>query len=102
VISAQMGRVMLNFSPGAVSEDLDIRVSPLANVGVPGVITPTTFDFGPDGASFSAPVTLTLSYDEADGSVAIDDQGRIVVAGSSRVGDRLTGDRFGCVARLLP
>ncbi len=40
--------------------------------------------------------------DEAGGSVAIDDQGRIVVAGSSAVGDPITGDRFGVVARILP
>jgi len=53
--------------------------------------------FGTDGI-----VYIDFGGDEAGGSVAIDDQGRIVVAGSSRVGDSLTGDRFGVVARLLP
>jgi hypothetical protein len=47
-------------------------------------------------------VYLDFGGDEADGSVAIDDQGRIVVAANSRVGDPLTGDRSGVVARILP
>ena len=53
--------------------------------------------FGSEGI-----VYLDFGGDEQDGSVAIDDQGRIVVAGSSRVGNSITGDRFGVVARLLP
>jgi uncharacterized delta-60 repeat protein len=83
VISAHIGRVVLDFSPGAVSEDIDIRVSLLANVGVPGVITPTAFDFGPDGASFSAPVTLTLTYDEADLPAGIDESTDLFILGTS-------------------
>ena len=65
-VDAEMGRVVLDFPPGAVSGDTDIRISRLANVGVPGVLTPTVFDFGPDGATFDEPVTVTLTYDEAD------------------------------------
>jgi uncharacterized delta-60 repeat protein len=83
VISAHMGRVVLNFSPGAVSEEIDIRVSPLANVGVPGVIVPTAFDFGPDGAAFSAPVMLTLTYDEADLPGDIDESTDLFILGTS-------------------
>jgi hypothetical protein len=78
-----MGRVVLDFSPGAVLEDIDIRVSPLANVGVPGVIMPTAFDFGPDGASFSAPVTLTLTYDDADLPDGIDEGTDLFIVGTS-------------------
>jgi uncharacterized delta-60 repeat protein len=51
--------------------------------------------FGTDGI-----VYIDFGGDEADGSIAIDDQGRIVVAGSSR--DPVSGDRLGVVARLLP
>jgi len=35
IVDAQMGRVVLEFPPGAVATETDIRVSPLANVGVP-------------------------------------------------------------------
>jgi uncharacterized delta-60 repeat protein len=89
VISAHMGRVVLDFSPGAVSEETDIRVSPIANVGVPGVIKPTTFDFGPDGATFSAPVTLTLTYDEADLPDGIDESTDLFILGTSHVTGQL-------------
>ena len=56
---------------------------------------------GSDGASGTRGAADS-GGDEAGGSVAIDDQGRIVVAGSSRVGDPTSGDRYGVVARLLP
>lgn len=82
VINAQVGRVVLAFSPGAVSEDTDIRVSPLSNVGVPGMVTPTTFDFGPDGAIFGAPVTLTLSYEQTDIPAGVDENELIMLASS--------------------
>jgi hypothetical protein len=49
-----------------------------------------------------ATADVAPARDEAGGSVAIDDQGRIVVAGSSRVGDPTSGDRYGVVARLMP
>jgi len=54
-------------------------------------------EFGDDGI-----VYIDFGGDEAGGSVAIDDQGRIVVAGSSRVGDPISGDRYGVVTRILP
>jgi hypothetical protein len=53
--------------------------------------------FGTDGI-----VYIDFGGDEAGGSIAIDDQGRILVAGSSRVGDPISGDRYGVVARLMP
>jgi uncharacterized delta-60 repeat protein len=83
VISAHMGRVVLDFPPGAVSGDIHIRVSPVVNVGVPGVITPSTFDFGPDGEIFSAPVTLTLTYEEADLPDGIDEGSDLFILGTS-------------------
>jgi hypothetical protein len=89
LVSAYMGRVKLDFSPGAVSEDVDIRVSPLANVGVPGIITPTVFVFGPDGATFSAPVILTLTYDEGNLPDGNDESSDLFILGTSHDGDGL-------------
>ncbi len=83
IIEARNGRVVLAFPAGAVSEDTDIRVSPLVNVGVPGAITPTAHDFGPDGATFGAPVTLTLEYDEADLPAGIDEAADLFILGTS-------------------
>lgn len=88
-ISAHQGRVVLDFSPGAVQEDTDIRVSPLANVGAPGVITSTAFDFGPDGSEFPEPVTLTLSYAEV-GLPAEYDATALIIVSSSLVSGELT------------
>jgi hypothetical protein len=47
-----------------------------------------------------AVVLIDFGGDEAGGSVAIDGQGRIVVAGNSR--DLSTGDGYAVVTRLLP
>ena len=47
-------------------------------------------------------VYIDFGGDEENGSIAIDEQGRIVVAGSSVVGDPISGERYGVVARLLP
>lgn len=88
-ISAHQGRVLLVFPPGAVLEDTDIRVSPLANVGAPGVITSTAFDFGPDGLEFLEPVTLTLSYAEV-GLPAEYDATALIIVSSSLVSGALT------------
>jgi uncharacterized delta-60 repeat protein len=88
-ISAHQGRVLLDFSPGAVQEDTDIRVSPLANVGAPGVITSTTFDFGPDGSAFPEPVTLTLSYADV-GLPAEYEATALIIVSSSLVSGELT------------
>jgi uncharacterized delta-60 repeat protein len=83
IIDAQNGRVVLDFPAGALGADTDIRVSPLANVGVPGAITPTAYDFGPDGATFGAPVTLTLEYDEADLPAGVDEASDLFILGTS-------------------
>ena len=82
VIEIHNGRVKLEFSPGAVSEETHIRVSPLANVGVPGVVMPTAFDFGPDGAVFAEPVTLTLGYNQSEIPDGFDESELIVLSSS--------------------
>lgn len=82
-ITAQQGRVVLNFPSGALTEETDIRVSPLASFGVPGLITPSAFDFGPDGTVFATPVTLTLAYDEADLPASVDESTGLFIVGTS-------------------
>jgi uncharacterized delta-60 repeat protein len=82
VIEIHNGRVKLEFSPGAVSEETHIRVSPLANVGVPGMVTPTTFDFGPDGSVFAEPVTLTLGYNQSEIPDGVDESELIMLTSS--------------------
>lgn len=87
VIEAHRGRVVLEFSEGAVSEDTFIRVSPLANVGVPGMVTPTAFDFGPDGAVFDAPVTLTLAYNQSEVPDGFDETQFVLLGTSHETGE---------------
>ena len=82
VIEIHNGRVELEFAAGAVSEETIIRVSPLANVGVPGVVTPTAFDFGPDGSSFAEPVTLTLGYKQSEIPDGVDESELVMLASS--------------------
>lgn len=87
VIEAHRGRVTLEFSPGAVSEDTFIRVSPLANVGVPGAVTPTAFDFGPDGTDFASQVTLTLGYNQSEIPDGVDENDLIMLTSSHETGE---------------
>ncbi|MBW2686922.1 MAG: hypothetical protein JRE19_13555 [Deltaproteobacteria bacterium] len=82
VVEIHNGRVKLDFPPGAVSEDIHIRVSPLVNVGVPGMVTPTAFDFGPDGSVFAEPVTLTLGYNQSEIPDGVEESELIMLASS--------------------
>lgn len=82
VVEAHRGRVKLEFSAGALSEDTHIRVSPLANIGVPGTVAPTAFDFGPDGTVFDAPVTLTLGYNQSEIPDGVDETELVMLASS--------------------
>jgi uncharacterized delta-60 repeat protein len=82
VVEIHNGRVKLEFSPGALSEETHIRVSPLTNIGVPGMVTPTAFDFGPDGSVFAEPVTLTLGYNQSEIPDGVDESGLIMLASS--------------------
>jgi hypothetical protein len=82
VVEAHRGRVRLDFSPGAVSEETHIRVSPLSNIGVPGMVAPTAFDFGPDGTAFAAPVTLTLGYNQSEIPDGVEETELVMLASS--------------------
>lgn len=65
-VTLEGGAVMLTFPAGAVSDEIEVSATaasgPASDLAVPGA----AFDLGPDGVSFAQPVTLTLSYDEAD------------------------------------
>jgi alpha-tubulin suppressor-like RCC1 family protein len=62
-IATNDGQVTLEFSPGALPSSTNITVSPAANVPPgPGAWSPP-IELGPDGTTFSAPVTLTLGVD---------------------------------------
>lgn len=87
VVEAHRGRVTLDFSAGAVSEEIDVRVSPLANVGVPGAVTPTAFDFGPDGTVFDAPVALTLGYNQSEVPEGFDETELVILGTSHDTGE---------------
>jgi len=89
VVEAHNGRVFLDFSAGAVSADTNIRVSPLANVGVPGMVSPTVFDFGPDGTVFDAPVMLTLGYNQSEVPEGFDETEFIILGTSHETGELL-------------
>jgi uncharacterized delta-60 repeat protein len=86
-VDAHNGRVSVDFPAGAVLEDTNIRVSPLANVGVPGLVAPTVFDFGPDGAVFDSPVTLTLRYNQSEVPEGFDETQFIMLGSTHDTGE---------------
>jgi hypothetical protein len=63
VVSAD-GLAEVVIPPGALSSvvDITIRVASAPPAGHVG----TAYEFGPDGTTFAAPVTITIVYDEAD------------------------------------
>ncbi|PKL06924.1 MAG: hypothetical protein CVV53_01870 [Spirochaetae bacterium HGW-Spirochaetae-9] len=66
-VSAMDGQVHFEFPTGAVSSETPIVVAPLLDYpqGSSDHIVPqTVFDFGPDGISFGAPITVTVGYNE--------------------------------------
>lgn len=69
------GAVKLTFPPGAVSGDTEITAEAAAPEDVPadpGLVPGTTYDFGPDGATFAEPVSIVLRYDPADLPAGVD------------------------------
>jgi hypothetical protein len=49
--------------------------------------TPTTFDFGPDGTVFAAPVTLTLGYNQSEIPDGANESELIMLASSHGTGE---------------
>jgi len=80
LVAAPQEGVALDFPPEAVSEAIDIRISPLENVGFPGVIR--AFDLGPDGVSFAEDVTLIFNYDEAEIPFGVNEEDLFIAASS--------------------
>jgi TolB protein len=66
-IVAELGEVVVDLPPDAVTEDVGITVQPVTeNLAAQGPepVPETIFDFGPDGLTFSQPVELTISYNQ--------------------------------------
>ncbi|HEX8692646.1 MAG TPA: Ig-like domain-containing protein, partial [Longimicrobium sp.] len=59
------GKVVMGFPAGALAEDWRISVSP-ATVSAAGYVANTAYSFGPSGLTFALPVSLTISYDDAN------------------------------------
>ncbi|MDO8500245.1 MAG: Ig-like domain-containing protein [Gemmatimonadaceae bacterium] len=65
--SVLSGAVAVAVPAGAVSQTTNITVEPAANAPPnPRLMPGTAFDFGPNGATFSQPITLTIKYDTAN------------------------------------
>lgn len=67
VIATSDGTVSLSIPEGALSEPVAITIEPVTLAsGDPAdayLVGGTVYEFGPDGATFGSPVTVTLSYD---------------------------------------
>ena len=68
-VTAAGGTVQIVIPAGAIGTPLAVTVTPLANPpALPDPIFPVkgaSFTFGPEGTTFSAPVTVTMKYDPA-------------------------------------
>ncbi len=66
-LTAAGGAVVLTFPVGAVSNSVEITVDETSQVpNSNGLVTGTTFEFGPDGTTFAEPVELTIAYNGAN------------------------------------
>jgi uncharacterized protein YjdB len=67
-ISASDGAVTLVFPAGAVNEAITVTVDAAVSPPNPAMrlLPGATFDFGPEGTQFNAPVALTIAYDPAE------------------------------------
>jgi alpha-tubulin suppressor-like RCC1 family protein/uncharacterized protein YjdB len=67
-ISAVDGAVTLVFPAGAVDEAITVTVDAAVSPPNPAMrlLPGATFDFGPEGTQFNAPVALTITYDPAE------------------------------------
>ena len=67
VVTTQDKKVSLTIPAGAVSNDITITVTPIANpTSDDRVASKSIYEFGPDGTQFAQAVTLELAYDPAD------------------------------------
>jgi hypothetical protein len=60
------GRVTMSVPPGAISEPVGItaqQVPTPPNISHPDIVGGSMYEFGPDGAVFGQPITVTLKYD---------------------------------------
>lgn len=66
VLTFDGGAVRLSFPPGAVSSETTIEVTAVSRTGHELLVPGTAYEFDPDGLSFAAPVTLTLTFDPSN------------------------------------
>lgn len=67
-IATSDGAASLVFPPGALTATTSISLAPAADFP-PTQLASAVYDFGPDGAQFAAPVTLTLAYSSVPAGV---------------------------------
>lgn len=66
-VSARGGALRLTFPAGAVSEEIEVTVGPLASPPPsPDLIPGSALDLGPDGASFGEEVEIVFRYDPSE------------------------------------
>jgi hypothetical protein len=66
-VTAVGGLITLSFPAGALDEEVEITVAGATDFPAdPGLVSNSSFDFGPDGTQFAEPVVLTLAYEEGD------------------------------------
>ncbi|MBI2060125.1 MAG: hypothetical protein HYT87_10170 [Nitrospirae bacterium] len=67
-VAADAGKAKLVFPPGAVTQELSVKIKKLDPVSTP--VPPGShgevYEFGPEGTVFKAPVEMTLAYQETD------------------------------------
>ena len=78
VAAVLSGAVTLTIPPTAVPTGTALSVAPAALPSDNRVVPATTYVFGPDGTTFSSPLTLALRYDKA--AVATADQSTLWLA----------------------
>ena len=64
IVASSDGKATVNIPPGALSEKTDITVASASSV-LPGTIG-HRYEFGPSGTTFSQPVTISITYEDAD------------------------------------
>lgn len=102
-LSADDGRVRLDFPPGAVPAPTEIHIAP-APSGATGIVAGSAYAFSPEGLTFAAPVGITLrptfegpfttsaiAVAKIEGQEVQLDEGPTVDAAAHTVGAKLAG-----------
>src|SRR5688572_25735146 len=62
--AVQQGAITVEIPAGALSQPVEIRVTPTFDVAVPEglILVDSAFDLEPDGTQFSKPVVITIAF----------------------------------------